>query len=212
MSIICAVHEGELNEDGECYLCNILTGKFRNPENRLKFLANKYNCDKLHSHSYIPFYSDLFKDMQVKRLLEIGIGFEDLMKPFIKGPYIHGASLKMWEEFFPEAHIFACDIREDTLVNEGRIRSFVCDQSDIGDLFVTLFEIGGRLDVIIDDGSHQTEHQVISAKTLLPFVNKGGVYVIEDCQQPHLVVSELGEGEIYEFGKQADDNLVVVRR
>lgn len=87
-------------------------------------LALHYSCDKLHSHSYIPIYEQLFAGMQahktVKKVLEIGIGYEDLMKDFVPR-YVHGASLKMWEAYFPQAQIFACDVRLDTLFHDGRV-------------------------------------------------------------------------------------------
>lgn len=175
-------------------------------------LARQYGCDKYYSHSYVEFYQELFSSMKIKRLLEIGIGFEDLMKPFVPF-YIHGASLKMFRDYLPEASIFGCDIREDALFFDERIWTLLCDQSNPDSLLHMMLHIlGGRLDVIIDDGSHVTDHQIISAKTLLPYVNTGGVYIVEDCQEPLAIISELGEGEIHEFGKRADDCLVLIRR
>ncbi len=188
-------------------------------------LARKYNSDKLHSHSYIPFYEQLFAGRNVRRLLEIGIGFADLMQPFVSpdAPYVHGSSLRMWEEFFPEAEIFACDIRKETLVNQGRIRSVVCDQSrprslhDMVAAFVTTELIDDMnvpvsgFDVILDDGSHQLNDQLTTFFALKEFLNEGAVYVIEDCQQPERLASETG-GTIHRFDKRPDDCLVVVRK
>ena len=178
----------------------------------LEEIAKKYNSDKLHSHSYIPFYAELFKGRIVKRLLEIGIGYEGLMKDFVP-EYTHGSSLYMWQEFFPEAEIYACDIREDTLINEGRIHSMVCDQSSGHSIAEMAFAFSEGLtlglDVIIDDGSHQTEHQILTAQCLIPRVSKGGVYVIEDFQEPWRVAAIVG-GTVHQFGKRPDDNLVVV--
>lgn len=185
----------------------------------LQALAEKYGCDKLHIHSYIPFYEGLFQGREVKRLLEIGIGYEDLMKPFVPF-YVHGASLKMWEEYFPEAEIFGCDIREDTLINEGRIHSFVCDQSSSSSLLKLMRSTGGacrnrigHFDVIIDDGSHQAEHQITSARVLLPYLNRGGVYIIEDVQDPDTVTEALGGGRVIKFSPRGpvwDDTLVLL--
>ncbi len=182
-------------------------------------LAIRFGCDKHYSHSYCPVYTDLFRDRTVNKLLEIGIGFEQLMKPFVPF-YIHGASLRMWAEYFPEAEIFSCDIREETLINEGRIHSMQCDQGERGDL-ITLAELWGPWDVIIDDGSHQTLHQINTALTLLPYLNSPGAYVIEDVQEPDLVFHALAPYaiskkdsaiDVFTFGKRPDDNLVVVTR
>lgn len=38
----------------------------------------------------------------------------------------------------------------------------------------------GKVDFIVDDGSHQPAHQVVTALTLMPFLEKDGIYVIED--------------------------------
>jgi len=182
---------------------------------KLKDLAQKYSSDKLYWHSYIPMYEALFHQRQVFRLLEIGIGFKDLMVPFLPAgvEYCHGSSLKMWAEYFPEADIFACDIREDALINEGRIRSITCDHGSAQQLTELVTWAGGDFDVIIDDGSHQTEHQIMTASLLLPWVKPGGVYVIED------VWPEPGEQMATNFGGillrgllGRDDNMVVIQR
>src|SRR3990167_1615675 len=152
----------------------------------LESLAIKYSSDKYYRHSYIPVYERLFQGVPVRRLLEVGIGFKDLMVPFLpKGvEYVHGSSLRMWREYWPGADIYACDIREDALIQEYRIISAVCDQSKLRSLFdLKLWASNSRgcwFDVIIDDGSHQFNHQLLTAAVLLPTLVTGGVYVIED--------------------------------
>lgn len=181
-------------------------------------LAIKYSCDKYYQHSYIDsgFYEKLFAGRDVRKFLEIGIGYEALMAPLVP-KYIHGASLRMWEEYFPHADIFSCDIRSDTLVNEGRIRSVCCDQYDASSLqkMITAFWSWRRVfddrgfDVIIDDGCHHTLAQVISFYTLWPYLNHGGVYVVEDVGYPEILAKAIG-GEIHVFRKNGrwDDVLV----
>lgn len=171
-------------------------------------LAEKYGCDKLHSHSYINFYSQLLDQIRVRRLLEVGIGFEDLMKPFTPF-YVHGASLKMWEEYLPDAEIFACDIRPETLINEGRIHSMFADQGSIIDL-LTLTQSYAPWDLVIDDGSHNTEDQIVTAKVLLPYVNHPGAYVIEDVREPDKVLEGIGIGAVIRYNKRPDDCLVII--
>lgn len=185
-------------------------------------VAVRYGCDKLHSHSYIPVYADLFANRTVRRLLEIGIGFEDLMKPFVPH-YVHGASLRMWADYFPDAEIYACDIREDTLINEGRIHSFICDQSSVTSLVDLMVAIRGACDVVIDDGSHVTEHQVLTAKVLLPSMAAGTLYVIEDVRDfesgtwiiqelaPYVLKRRGAAIDLYQGTKRPDDNLVIVK-
>ena len=195
---------------------------------KLRDLAEKYGCDKLYAHSYIPFYEELLAYRNVRKVLEIGIGYEELMAPFVP-KYVHGASLLMWEEFWPEAKIYGCDIRSDVLnikkptdesweklAEPSRIQTFLCDQADPHELLHMVDRIGGNLDFIIDDGSHFTEHQILSARVLLPHLSTSGVYVIEDVQEVKKVVEELEEVGRHVYAvtsdKRVDDNLVVIKK
>lgn len=174
----------------------------------LKALAIRYSCDKYYAHSYIDFYETLFAGRTVKRLLEVGIGYLELMTPFVPR-YVHGASLRMWADFLPEAEIFACDIRPDTLINEGRIHSMVCDQSNLESLTAMLCAYGTSFDVVVDDGSHVTEHQIFTARVLLPVMESGSVYCVEDVSKPEYVAQSIG-GVVYRFDKRPDDTIVAV--
>lgn len=181
----------------------------------LEELAIKYSCDKYYAHSYIPAYEALLKGRTINRMLEIGIGYEGLMTPFVPR-YVVASSLKMWREYLPLAHIESFDIRQDAVDaakeefdTYSRVSLFTLDQSSITDLW--LAADGGPFDLIIDDGSHEPEHQILSAAVLVPHLGVGGVYVIEDVREPFKVASALG-GEIHKFEKRPDDCLVVVRR
>ena len=93
-----------------------------------------------------------------------------------------GESLRMWAEWLPNADIYAIDVQPGTLINAGRIRSFLCDQAD-GQQLAALAGVMGPLDFVVDDGSHVPDHQIASANALMPFLRRGGVYVIEDVRQ-----------------------------
>jgi hypothetical protein len=160
----------------------------------------------------MPTYEHYLAKRKPHRLLEIGIGYENLMAPFVPF-YVHGASLKMWTTYWPEAHIFACDIREDTLINEGNIRSWVVDQGKEHDLNRLVANCGSKLDVIIDDGSHVFEHQKLTARMLLPWLMKGGVYFIEDTYPDKgAEMAEMFGGTLIVGDKRPDDCLVVIQR
>ncbi len=171
-------------------------------------LASKWNTDKTplcrkgRGHSYTPYYYDLFRRLNVCKVLEIGIE--------------SGASLRLWEEYFSKAEIFGLDIRKDFLINEGRIRSFWCDQGDLESIRVAAALIGKNFDLIIDDGSHNAQHQVASAKILVPLLAPSGIYVIEDVSEPDAVTSQLPyKCEVKEFGVTLvpdDDRLVVIHK
>jgi hypothetical protein len=139
-------------------------------------LALKYVTDKNVPNAYTPVYWELFKDrrMNVRNVLEIGIG---KTKGFIRR---HAASLKMWEEFFPNAQIYGVDIRKDLLIDQGRIMSFHGDQANDASIRAVGDSIAGGIDIGIDDGSHDPDHQISSALVLLPLMAPGGIYIIED--------------------------------
>ena len=181
----------------------------------LETLAITYSCDKLYRHSYIPFYQQLFTSMrwnnETKKLLEIGIGYEQMMGQFVP-KYVHGASLRMWRDYLPETSILACDIHENTLFQEERIATTWCDQSNPAALLDMVRLFRGNFDVVIDDGSHQHEDQLISAATLLPYMAPGGHYIIEDVwADKGEVLAKHFKGTLVRGEKTGDDNLVVVR-
>ena len=192
--------------------------ELRMSRSRLQDLAFKYSSDKLFRHSYIPAYERLFDGMHVEKVLEIGVGYEQLMKPFLPDhvPFVRGSSLRMWSEYWPDADIYACDVHVSALVNEGRIRSYYADQSkreDLQQLMLKCDAYRQAFDVIIDDGSHRHKDQVVSARELLSFVRPGGVYVIEDVwADKGRELAMMFGGELVEGSRTGDDNLVVIRK
>lgn len=136
---------------------------------RLDELALKHGTGKssqgLH---YTPAYEQLLGPLRERklRLLEIGVAT--------------GASLRMWEEYFPHAEIFAIEKDPAGRRHESsRSRVFIGDQSDRAFLREVIAEIG-PLDLVIDDGSHHPDHVLVSLEALFPALRDGGIYVIED--------------------------------
>lgn len=147
-------------------------------------LALKWTSDKV--LFYTEFYHSLLKSKRnAKKILELGIGYpcdymlDSMRRMGLKETaYKTGASIYMWEEYFPEAQIYALDNNHEILINEGRIKSFYCDQAD--ESTYPLKELGIGFDLIIDDGSHIKEHQLIAMKMLVPLLSSTGVYIMED--------------------------------
>lgn len=145
--------------------------------------------EKTFGHDYIPGYTDLFheKRLEVRNLLEIGIGLGphyELMHG-VHPTYSIGGGLKMWRDYFPNAHIFGLDIYECP-ISEPNITTVVGDQSKKDDLLRIVEMMGGSLDVVIDDGSHRVDHQVCSFMTLARFISPDGIYVIEDVHSHYI--------------------------
>lgn len=157
----------------------------------LKMLATIYRTDKWNQHWYVQHYEQLFRKMRRRyiTLLEIGIGGE-------ANPRKGGNSLRMWRAYFPKGRIFGVDIYDKTPHDRGRIRTFRGSQADAEFLDSVVRQIG-KIDVIIDDGSHINDHVIFTFQRLFPHLSNGGIYVVEDTQTSYW--SEYG-------GNEADRN------
>jgi len=141
------------------------------PVNLLDDLGTYYGTDKATSdNGYTVLYDPIFAHRRQERLnfLEIGC--------------FRGASALMWADYFPNANITCIDAHPESLevrnVNP-RINAIIANQGSEDDLRRVEAETG-PLDIIIDDGSHLSDHMQLSFKTLFPGLKLGGVYIIED--------------------------------
>lgn len=143
----------------------------------LTMLAILHGTDKWGSHHwYTPHYEAHFRALRRKRLkiLEIGVGgYAD--------PNAGGESLRMWKHYFPRSEIYALDLHDKSPLEEQRIRIFQGSQAD-PELLRHVVQEMGRLDIVIDDGSHVNEHLITSFRTLFPLLEAGGIYAVEDTQ------------------------------
>ena len=87
----------------------------------------------------------------------------------------------MWKAFFPKARIVGIDICDKTQFAESRIDIRQCDQTDAEKLRAISAEYGG-FDIIIDDGSHLSQHVIETFHILFPLLRSNGIYAIEDTQ------------------------------
>lgn len=153
------------------YVCRAISGR------NLRTLAWLNGTDKGEDgHGYVRHYETYFAPLRLRRLniLEIGIGgYSD--------PEAGGGSLRMWRTYFPRSMVFGIDIHEKSIHDERRIKTFRGSQVDEHFLRRVLDEIG-RVDIIIDDGSHINEHVIRTFELLFPHLSDEGMYVIEDTQ------------------------------
>lgn len=90
-------------------------------------------------------------------------------------------SIRMWEEFFPNATIYGLDIDPKCKQFEGgRRRILIADQSNADFCRQVIRETGRDIDIVIDDGSHRIEHQLKSFSLFFPTLTEHGIYVVED--------------------------------
>jgi predicted O-methyltransferase YrrM len=129
-----------------------------------------------HRHPYTAPYTLLFEPLRKKQIkfAEIGV--------------FRGASLLAWRRYFPSARIVGFD-------NDPANLQFIASQNwpgvyldtmdasqatSIQEMLQRYTQDGELFDVILDDASHNPEHQVEVIRTALPFLKQGGLLIIED--------------------------------
>jgi hypothetical protein len=111
-------------------------------------------------------YLEPLRERQGVKILEIGVQ--------------KGASVQMWEEYFPTGDIWGIDIKESCArYATDRISIRIGDQTD-RDFLRAVVEEAGPFDVVIDDGGHRMEQHRISLEELWPGLRRGGLYFVED--------------------------------
>jgi hypothetical protein len=148
----------------------------------LKEIATFFGTDKAvnhknhgEAHEYCDFYDYHLSPVRFEKLKIFEIGIFD------------GASLRTWEDYFPNSIIYGVDILtepQSVLINEGRIKSYKLDAGDRVQL-QEFIENHGPFDVVIDDGSHFTNHQWLSWELLS---DKCKIFIWEDLhtsRMPH---------------------------
>lgn len=101
------------------------------------------------------------------RILEIGVW--------------RGGSLDLWRQYFgPRAIIFGVDI-DKSCGSIPQVSGQIRIGSQVDRVFMesVVAEMGG-LDIVIDDGSHISQHVVATFKILFPLLADNGYYWIED--------------------------------
>lgn len=138
----------------------------------LQEIAMRFRADKVLEHTYCDVYEEVLGPLRDRdiALLEIGIW--------------HGNSLKMWLEWLPKATVVGIDVVLPELLlppeKSKRLAMHVCAQDDEERLNAIL--PNKTFEVLIDDGSHRIEHQLVSIHYLWPKLASGGLYFIEDIQ------------------------------
>ena len=92
-----------------------------------------------------------------------------------------GGSLPMWREYFGKGcHIHGVDIESACLAYQAEgTEVLIGDQGD-RTFWKKVRQQVPRIDVLIDDGGHEPEQQLVTLEEMLPHVSPGGVYLCED--------------------------------
>ena len=118
---------------------------------------------------YFPVYErhlGKFRGQEV-HILEIGV--------------YSGGSMQMWKQYFGDkAHIYGVDIEPVCRQYEDeQTKIFIGDQADTNFWNDVLAQVP-RIDIVVDDGGHQTDQQIATLEALLPHIQPGGVFICED--------------------------------
>lgn len=131
----------------------------------LDAIGFRHGTDKAsHGHDYLRIYEPLIPaDVPVK-LLEIG--------------WYEGASMRTWREYLhPASIVVGVDINQPAepveRVQFRQANATTHEVEKVADEF-------GPFDVIVDDGSHLSPDVIATFKRLWPWVEEGGLYIIED--------------------------------
>lgn len=165
----------------------------------------KLGCDKGRVHSYIETYDTILANYVNSKtvLLEIGVA--------------SGCSLKMWEDYLGNGVIHGIDLSpKPTILNESpNIVYHQFDGSNIELLHKTFHDI--KFDIIIDDGSHALNQQMLSLCALYGKLNYGGLYIIEDIQKIEFVeyfkfLPDMRVVDLRDVKNRYDDIMVIYKK
>ena len=114
-------------------------------------MEDQYNTsDKIFWHRYRDFYLENLREVKIKEgedILEVGVKDSE--------------SIRLWRALYPSANITGIDLKEvKDWYRDTRIQYIIGDQSDILFMKDTLSSLKNPR-VLIDDGSHHPNHQLI---------------------------------------------------
>jgi hypothetical protein len=136
--------------------------------NSLLELMKFHGTDKAGHRYDIPYTFFLEpRRHEFRKVLEIGVK--------------KGSSLRLWEEYFPQAQVYGIDIDPNCRHVAGdRRHVLIGSQKDSIFLAEVAAKLGNDVDMIVDDGAHMSDHQLVSLVSLWQCLRVGGLYVIED--------------------------------
>ncbi len=137
------------------------------------------DSDKHFWHRYTETYLAAFALLgDVRQVIEFGV--------------FHGASIRWLAECFPDAEIIGADIlpEQPDWPKNPRIKYWQVDQSDRVAVRSLLAGIKGKIDLVIDDGSHIPRHQASCLAEGMARLGRGGLYILEDICTSHPLRSD----------------------
>lgn len=149
---------------------------------------------------YLEIYHTFFERYYGKNIniLEIGVN--------------KGGSLEIWKNVFGEdSRIYGVDINPKCKeMEDERTRVFLGDQSD-REFWAKVKKELPLLDIVIDDGGHTMQQQIVTFEELFPHIKKDGVYLCEDIGTSYDPMKynsgKKKEGTFVEYSKNLIDSM-----
>ncbi|HTB32156.1 MAG TPA: class I SAM-dependent methyltransferase [Bacteroidia bacterium] len=148
---------------------------------------------------YFDVYERYFSKYRGKEavVLEIGVS--------------HGGSLQMWKNYFGDkVKIYGIDINpECKKFEEENIKIFIGSQSDRNFLKTIKSQIP-LIDILIDDGGHTMQQQIITFEEMYSHVKSDGIYLCEDLHTSYWLKYGGGhkrKGTFVEYSKNFIDKI-----
>lgn len=93
----------------------------------------------------------------------------------------------MWRDFFgKEARIIGVDLNPNAKKWEKEgFEIFIGSQSD-PEFWRDFIDKTGMVDIVLDDGGHTYEQQIVTTESLLPYINDGGLLIVEDTHTSYM--------------------------
>lgn len=160
-------------------------------------IMDKFKSDKSNrgisslGHNYTKYYDVIFNHMRTKEisLFELGLGTNNIeIKSNMGINGVPGASIFGWQEYFINGHIFGADIDTGCLFNTEKIKTFYCDQTNpwiIKQLWDNKY-LDFQFDIIIEDGLHTFDANVLFFENSYHKLKKDGIYIIEDINNDEI--------------------------
>ena len=146
---------------------------------------------KLLSPSYDSFSRSPFRTLKVNsyfpvydRLLE---NYRDRNITFVEIGVLGGGSLFMWRDFLgPKARIIGVDLNPAAKKWEDHgFEIYIGSQSDRS-FWHQFCEKVGKIDVVLDDGGHTYDQQIVTVEELAPSISEGGIIIVEDTHTSYM--------------------------
>ena len=146
--------------------------------------------------TYFNIYDQLLTKYRDKSIVFLEIGILD------------GGSLFMWRDFFgPQARIIGVDLNPEAKKWEKEgFEIFIGDQSS-SEFWKNTLNAIGKLDIVLDDGGHTYEQQIMTTESVIPFINDGGVIIIEDCHTSYMKKFGFKKLSFINYAKYLIDNI-----